>query len=74
MAGDDYNLQLNNDKLPFTNSHRRECFNLTIIDDGRPENDEKFSIHVERHSKVAHSIDIDFFPSMLTLNIMDNDG
>ena len=48
--------------------------NLNILEDVIIENDESFSIILERNSSVSTTVPLLIEPEMSTVKIMDNDG
>ena len=60
--------------LPFTESKRKICLNLVILEDAIIENDESFSIMLERNSSVSTTVPLLIEPEISTVKIMDNDG
>ena len=46
LAGQDYQAVTNMPLGPFGSSNRRQCFNITILDDTQPENSEDFTVSV----------------------------
>ena len=46
LAGQDYQAVTNMPLGPFGDRNRRQCFNVTILDDARPENSEDFTVNV----------------------------
>jgi len=55
----------------FGNYKRRQCFNVTIVNDSISENDEEFIITLENPSNESH---IQIHSGMVTITILDNDG
>ena len=60
--------------LPFTESRRKICVNLNILEDVIIENDENFSIILERNSSVSPTVPFLIEPEISTVKIVDNDG
>ena len=46
LAGQDYVAVTNMPLGPFGSGNRRQCFNVTILDDTQPENSEDFTVSV----------------------------
>ena len=46
LAGQDYQAVTNMPLGPFGSGNRRQCFNVTILDDTQPENSEDFTVSV----------------------------
>ena len=64
----------NNPLVPFTSdpSTHRQCFNVTIIDDGALEDIENFLLSLTLSED--STIPVDISPSISEVNIIDNDG
>ena len=46
LAGQDYQAVTNLTLRPFGSGNRRQCFNVSILDDTQPENSEDFTVSV----------------------------
>ena len=60
-------------QLNFTDDHRRQCFNMTIIDDNVSEQIENFHVQLVADSP-SSSLSVDLLPSNATVYIVDDDG
>lgn len=65
---------IDNYPLPFTDLRRKICLNVEILEDVVIENDESFSILLERSSNVPPTVPLIIEPEISTVKIMDNDG
>jgi len=57
----------------FGNHKRRQCFNVTIINDSTDENDEMFTVVLAKHSNERHP-HIRIHPGRITITITDDDN
>ena len=55
------------------NHKRRQCFNVTIVNDNIPENEEVFTATLEKplDESLSH---IRILPGTVTITVLDNDG
>ena len=59
---------------PFDNNNRRQCFNVTIIDDTQRENSEDFTVDVHPCTGQPPPGRVIFNPRTGRTTIVDNDG
>ena len=61
-------------RLEFSDTQRRQCFNVTITDDDLVEGSEEFSLLLQEEPFFPPPIDTEFNASMATVTILDQDG
>ena len=59
--------------IEFSNHKRRQCFNVTIINDNTDENDETFTVVLAKPSNERHP-HIRIHPGTITITITDDDN
>ena len=57
----------------FGDYKRYQCFNVTIVNDNIPENDEVFTVTLENPSN-ENRYHIQILPGIVMIRILDNDG